>query len=340
VAYRYLLAIALVMALVPTGQASGSKPSPSPTVTLDRPVHFVDPEGHDITVQGGAYRVEAAEASRLRLLPADGKAILLIQGQPLVHEETVPGPLALSIPQEDGTVHVLLLLPGGKGVDAVGSINGLHQRGVLSKVLTSDHVKLYAALKLDQMAKAAPAPDPSRLSHQEQIKELVQILRAQPGGQEMLTAAKRKGAHLPSLESQKPHRTTSSTIYSVSLTPEQPRGTEASLSLSHAPAGELDNATIRVKIPRAGWYLINFRLKAQAPTIRASLTQQRIIKTLVPGKSGKSAPATIRTWDQPTDPSGEYSFPALVELKAGEYQFSWSLSNGAAEAIEARVLSP
>ena len=338
--YRYLPAIALAMALVSTGHASGSRPSPSPTVELESAVHFVDPEGHDITIAGGAYRVEAAEASRLRLLPAAGKATLLIQGQPLAHEETVPGPLALSVPQEDGTIHVLLLLPGGKGVDAVGSFSGLHTRGVLSKVLTSDHVKLYAALKLDQLAKAAPAPDPSRLSHQEQVRELVQILSAQPGGQEMLTAPKRKGAHLPSLNPQEPHRTTSSTIYSVSLTPEQPRGTDASLSLSHAQAGGLDNATIRVKIPRAGWYLINLKMKAQSQTILASVTQQRIIKTLLPGKSGTSTPATIRTWDQPTEPSGEYSFPALVELKAGEYQFSWSISSGAAELIEARILSP
>lgn len=103
-------------------------PSP-PTVLLDRTVYFTGPDGGDAVAVPGAYRVEAAEESRLRLISVEGKESLVVQARAGTYREDILSPGALSFPMEEDAHHLILLQPGGKSLEAVGSHSGVRTRG-------------------------------------------------------------------------------------------------------------------------------------------------------------------------------------------------------------------
>lgn len=107
--------------------------SEDPTaITLVRPVHFLAPDGSDVFVQPGIYRVESADPG-LQLIPAEGNARLL-GAEAGTHDEEVKAPLTVSLASEEEEfkdLHlVMLLLPGGQSLEAVGSYSGVRERGL------------------------------------------------------------------------------------------------------------------------------------------------------------------------------------------------------------------
>lgn len=104
------------------------------TVTLDQPVHFTNAEGSDVILDTGSYAVKATE-EWLKITPSEGQTMdaLLLEAQAGVHEETLTAPRALSAEGEQpDTHHVVLLLPDGKRLEAIGSYSGIRSRGRLS----------------------------------------------------------------------------------------------------------------------------------------------------------------------------------------------------------------
>ena len=102
----------------------------SPTILrLERSIHFTDPDGRQVPAQPGFYAVTVtAGGSRLRLYPAGGGAPLTLATKTTLHEEVdTPLPLALILSKGD-EVHVALLLPGKKALDAQGSYSGAQTR--------------------------------------------------------------------------------------------------------------------------------------------------------------------------------------------------------------------
>jgi hypothetical protein len=99
-------------------------------VSLDRALYLPAPDAADVILTPGSYRMAAASnASTLQLFPAgDGRA-LVVQAIPIQHKQQVAGPVALSIPDREATHHLVLLLPGGQGLDAVGSYDAVRTRG-------------------------------------------------------------------------------------------------------------------------------------------------------------------------------------------------------------------
>src|SRR5262249_30191534 len=156
------------------------------SVSLEQGVQFTGPEGGPVSAPSGMYRVEKSGDDRLRLiLAATGEAFVL-QARTLMHKQRLEGPLALPIPRPDRTQHLAYLLRDGKGLVAVGTSGTVRERGLLTAPLTSDEVKIYVALKLDQSAKASPAPNPKQQAHDEALRTLLAVLRSQPGGPEMI----------------------------------------------------------------------------------------------------------------------------------------------------------
>ena len=130
---------------------------PPSTVTFGRAIHFTAADGRDLVVSPGGYRVEAHEA-HLRLTPADGQKSLLVQTTPTVHKETVSAPVAMVVTEEgnDDQVHLVLLLPEAKGLEAVGSLSGIQNRGTVMRPMSSRQIR--AGLQLFQEAGTAPPP--------------------------------------------------------------------------------------------------------------------------------------------------------------------------------------
>ena len=99
-------------------------------IEIDRTLHFLSPQGKDVVVSSGIYTVEATEGG-LRLIPSEetkGEA-LTIEAKPTSHEQSVKVPEPMLIPGEEDQHVVMLLLPDGKAMQAVGSYSGVRGRG-------------------------------------------------------------------------------------------------------------------------------------------------------------------------------------------------------------------
>ena len=114
------------------------------TITLQQAVHFAAPDGSDIVAEAGTYQVEATE-SRLSLT-AEGRAPLLLDAKPTTHDEKTDTPLAITVSGEDpDLLHVVLLLPKGQALDAVGSLSGTRLRG--TQVVIATTAQIHASVK-------------------------------------------------------------------------------------------------------------------------------------------------------------------------------------------------
>ncbi len=99
------------------------------TVDLEKPVHFVTPETTDTVAVPGTYRVETAERDRLKLVSEKGSRTLVVMALPITHAERIATPIALQLRDDDKFPHVVLLMPDGNGLDAVGSYDAVRSRG-------------------------------------------------------------------------------------------------------------------------------------------------------------------------------------------------------------------
>lgn len=105
-------------------------------IHLEKPVHFLGFEGQDHVAKPGRYTVEQADQN-IRLVPGEGHEALLIEAQEETHDSGLAIPIALSLPgaaeEEADLHHVVLLLPGGKSLEAIGTYSGIQQRGLFDK---------------------------------------------------------------------------------------------------------------------------------------------------------------------------------------------------------------
>jgi len=120
---RWVILAALPLLLAAYTTTSGGE---SPTIVrFERSIYFTDPDGRQVLAQPGLYAITVtAGGSRLRLYPAGGAAPLTLATEITRHEESeVPLPLALILSKKN-EVHVALLLPEKKALDARGSYSG------------------------------------------------------------------------------------------------------------------------------------------------------------------------------------------------------------------------
>jgi hypothetical protein len=98
------------------------------TIEIEKAVHFLSLSGEDVVARSGTYMVEA-EGTGLRLILTSGEPTdaLVVEASPTQHSEELSHPVALSLPGINipgpiQDLHIIaLLLPGGKGVDAVAT---------------------------------------------------------------------------------------------------------------------------------------------------------------------------------------------------------------------------
>jgi hypothetical protein len=119
------------------------------TISLEKTVHFEAPDGRDVTVVPGSYDVQMLEEAKLQLAPAEAitdKQPITVQAQSMPHAEALSSAVALSVPQGEDGVHVVLLLPNGRGWDAPGSLSGVRTRS--STAIPASTIQQYLARKL------------------------------------------------------------------------------------------------------------------------------------------------------------------------------------------------
>ncbi|MDH5563008.1 MAG: hypothetical protein OEY91_05200 [Nitrospirota bacterium] len=104
-------------------------------VEFDREVHFLTPDERDTVIEPGGYLVEALQDG-LRLKSADNETTeaVIVQAEPFTHEQSVEIPEPVLMTGENDQQLVVLLMPDGKAMEAVGSFSGIISRNSLPKL--------------------------------------------------------------------------------------------------------------------------------------------------------------------------------------------------------------
>jgi len=123
-----LLLSACSTAGTPPGKNQTSAKDPS-QIQLNQAVNFFAPDGSAVVVQPGAYRVESAGDSQLRLVSSTGDAPILLGAHATPPTADVPEPVALGTLFESEVYHLVLLSPGNNALETHGSVSGVTSRG-------------------------------------------------------------------------------------------------------------------------------------------------------------------------------------------------------------------
>ena len=113
------------------------------TITLDQTVYFSKPDGIDLIAAPGIYRIVLDDRRRMRLIPIKNnkkKEAFFVQAVPTNHRDKIPSPVALYLADEENIPHIVLLLPGGTGLEAIGSFSEVRTRGTAPPLLSLEQV--------------------------------------------------------------------------------------------------------------------------------------------------------------------------------------------------------
>lgn len=126
------------------------------TIAVEKPAHFPTAEGAMRLIPIGQYVVDSVDNAQLRLTPEDTPTPLVIAAALQSHDIDIPSPLVLAFAEREDEPHILLLLPDGRALDAVGSFTGIQSR---------DAVR--ANRRYSFQAETAPLPPPKPASQNE-----------------------------------------------------------------------------------------------------------------------------------------------------------------------------
>ena len=124
------------------------------TVRFEKAVHVTTAEGGDLVLDIGDYVLEPAQ-EWIRITPSGGHAIdaNLLEARIGKHEEKLTDPLAISATGvEPDTHHLVLLLPGGKSLEATGSYSGIRSRGKSKRLARAKMQQIIALSKKKKKA--------------------------------------------------------------------------------------------------------------------------------------------------------------------------------------------
>ncbi|HEY3197533.1 MAG TPA: hypothetical protein VGJ57_05935, partial [Nitrospirales bacterium] len=135
------LAAAIVCVLISgcATQESGSPPAVSEGVVgnddgraatgivLNKSVHFTTPDGNDVMALPGRYQVELISEAQIHLVPENGTPPLSLAASSSTNGVEVKEPVAI-VNSSGAGEHIVLILPGGTTLDAIGSTSGVGTR--------------------------------------------------------------------------------------------------------------------------------------------------------------------------------------------------------------------
>lgn len=137
----------IVMALVSSLALVTGRALADTTLKLEQPTHFPTTEGDDVLLDAGSYALEAADGA-MRVRPAHDPSRTdgwLLPAFTTRHTESLERPVAITALENTDELHLLVLLPDGTGLEAIGSISGLRSRAAaptqtLSQTQISQHL--------------------------------------------------------------------------------------------------------------------------------------------------------------------------------------------------------
>jgi hypothetical protein len=112
-------------------EAASSPPTASTwatTIEFTKPVHFTSADGAGLLAPAGQYVVDSTAQSQVRLMPEQGVSPFVLTAALQTHDIDIATPVAVTFSEREDEPHVLLLLPDGRALDAIGSFNGVRSR--------------------------------------------------------------------------------------------------------------------------------------------------------------------------------------------------------------------
>lgn len=132
------------------------EPPPIVSLILEQPLQFQNKEGADILLPAGQYRVDSAPEHQLQFVSEASPIPVLIEAVELPHEKDLTVPAVGTLATDEDSVHVVLFMPGGTALDAIGSRSGVRTRaGALTSTQLSQ-VQI-APSKVNTLVDAAKA---------------------------------------------------------------------------------------------------------------------------------------------------------------------------------------
>lgn len=110
------------------------------TVSFQENVRFTGLNGEETIVLSGTYKVEPVALTTLRLVPFGAKDTFVVKAAQTRHDEDIRSPVALLVLDDQYLIHVVLLLPEHKGLEAIGSSSPGHSRGG-PRLLTREQIR-------------------------------------------------------------------------------------------------------------------------------------------------------------------------------------------------------
>jgi len=123
------------------------------TVLVDRPIHFLTPQTADIVLPPGTYRVRESDANEMKLISVKDHKTTLISVLSGFHQVALSTPIALHVRPDDNISHILLMLPNGQTLEAVGPSDATRTRGIQSPRLTPGQIQKALSQKLQKVKK-------------------------------------------------------------------------------------------------------------------------------------------------------------------------------------------
>jgi hypothetical protein len=124
------------------------------TVLFDTPVSFAAPDGKDIVIDPGTYRVVAQEGTRLELISTDSQRTVQVEAATARHQDSIATSIALYVVDEQQTPHIALLMPTGTRLEAIGSVAGVRPRGIVPLLSHRANLSLEGRRSLRKLLRA------------------------------------------------------------------------------------------------------------------------------------------------------------------------------------------
>jgi hypothetical protein len=168
---RPIYSFMMILSVLLLGSAAGMELDSPATIFLTRALHFTDPQGRDVVVARGTYRIEQPGELQLRLVPEQGDTVT-VQASGITHEEMLVTPVAAVVPSGDDTVSIVLLLPNGNGLQVGGSFSAVRSRAGATHVIGAEALR--QALRVSPLPLPTSSPgdqSTSMLAFCEQLKQ-------------------------------------------------------------------------------------------------------------------------------------------------------------------------
>ena len=105
------------------------EPAQQSTIALEKAVHFLSPDGADTILSPGEYSARLHDEKSIELTAVTSGETTIVQAETGTHEEKLSVPTPAAVASGEDVVHIVLLMPEGKTLDAIGTFSGVRTRG-------------------------------------------------------------------------------------------------------------------------------------------------------------------------------------------------------------------